>query len=220
MVDGEDHELLERWRSGDTKAGNLLARRYFGMLARFFHNKVSSRDDAIELVSETLLVCAQKRDKIVAKSVRSYIFAIACNQLRAYYRKQRKRASERDDFAELCVADVVPSQVTLVARKREQQVLVQALRRIPLDLQIALELNLFEGMTSARIAELLGIPAGTVRSRLRLGKARLTSAIEAASPNSSLYKSTVSNLDDWASSLRDQLSGPDEPAGSDSDPSA
>ena len=214
MAEAEDRELLERWRSGDTGAGNLLARRYFGMLARFFHNKVSSRDDAVELVSETLMICAQNRDKIESKSVRSYIFAIACNQLRAYYRKQRKRARERDDFAEFCAADVGPSQATLLSRKREQQLLVQALRRIPVDFQIALELKLFEGLTGAQIAELLGIPAGTVQSRLRLGKARLVTAIEGASPSSSLYKSTVSNLEDWASALRAQLGGLDEQAAS------
>jgi RNA polymerase sigma-70 factor (ECF subfamily) len=55
MLPLEDRELLERWQAGDERAGNQLARRYFGLLARFFHNKVANSDDAVELVSETLL---------------------------------------------------------------------------------------------------------------------------------------------------------------------
>ena len=139
----EDRELLERWQAGDDRAGNQLARRYFGLLARFFHNKVSNREDAVELVSETLLVCSRSKERIKAQSVRSYIFATALNQLRVYYRKQRKRARELADFSEVCTADLTHSAVSMIGRKREQQLLVQALRAIPLNLQIVLELKLF-----------------------------------------------------------------------------
>ncbi len=203
----DDWELLERWQEGDRGAGNELARRYFGMLARFFHNKVANHDDAIELVSETLLICSRSKERIKKHSVRSYIFAIALNQLRAYYRKQKKRKRELSDFSEVCAAELSPSAPSLIGRKREQQILVQALRKIPLEHQIALELKLFEGLKGAEIAELLGIPRGTVQSRLRLGKQRLLKTIEDAADNSTLYKSTVTNLEDWAKGIRARVDG-------------
>ena len=205
--DSDDWKLLERWQDGDRGAGNELARRYFGMLARFFHNKVANHDDAIELVSETLLICSRSKERINKHSVRSYIFAIALNQLRAYYRKQKKRKRELSDFSEVCAAELSPSAPSLIGRKREQQILVQALRKIPLEHQIALELKLFEGLKGAEIAELLGIPRGTVQSRLRLGKKRLLKTIEDASDNSTLYKSTVTNLEDWAKGIRQRVDG-------------
>ena len=53
------------------------------------------------------------------------------------------------------------------AQHEEQRLLLEALRRIPLDLQIAIELHYWEGMSGPDLAQVLDIPEGTVRSRLR-----------------------------------------------------
>jgi len=71
-------------------------------------------------------------------SFRSYLFAIAMNQLRMYYRKRTKRARESDDYIEACVGELLPaSAATILSRKREIQLVVQALRRIPLKYKIS-----------------------------------------------------------------------------------
>lgn len=51
--------------------------------------------------------------------------------------------------------------------------IVDALRRIPVELQIALELHYWEGLSASEFADVLDIPLGTVKTRLRRAKQRL-----------------------------------------------
>ncbi|EDM76999.1 hypothetical protein PPSIR1_15900 [Plesiocystis pacifica SIR-1] len=210
MAESEDWQLLDRWRQGDQQAGAALLQRYFGILSRFFHNKVANPDDVADLVSETMLACTTGKERIrESSSFRSFLFAIAFNQLRRYYRKQRKRELERDDFLQ-CVAGEFDeaSPATAVGNKRETSLLVQGLRSLPLEYQIILELTLFEELTGREIGELLDMPTPTVHTRLRRGKARLGAAIEALAANPEEYKSTVTDLEGWAAQLRKQIGTP------------
>lgn len=204
--DADDRQLLDRWREGDERAGATLVRRYFGLLNRFFHNKVNSAEDATDLVSETMLACTRNKEKIEG-SFRSYLFAVATNMLRLHIRKRTKRQREVDDFSEICVADTeAPGSPTrLMARRQEAQLLARALRSIPLDAQIVLELGFFEGLTAPQIAELLDVPLATVYSRQRRGKERLERAVQKLSENPAATQSTLMGLETWAGQIRDQL---------------
>ena len=158
VMDGGDDDwtLLTAWRTGDRAAGGKLVQRHFGAVSRFFRNKVSSADDAAELVSETFLGCTRARDGFRGDtSFRRYAFAIALNVLRNYIRQKRKRQGEAVDFGVVCARDLAPSSMSsIIMRRREAQLLVLALREIPLDYQIALELNIFEELSGREIAEL------------------------------------------------------------------
>src|SRR5690606_12989864 len=85
--------------------------------------------------------------------------------------------------------------------RHEQRLLLAALRHIPLDLQIALELHYWEGMAGPELAEVLGVPEGTVRSRLRRAKELLTERLGELADSPALLESTLSDLDGWARSL-------------------
>jgi RNA polymerase sigma-70 factor (ECF subfamily) len=54
----------------------------------------------------------------------------------------------------------------------------QAIARLPRDQRRAVELTFWQGMTNHEVAEALGIPAGTVKSRLRLAEAKLRGWLE------------------------------------------
>ncbi len=206
-MNARDWELLRGWQDGDQKAGTQLVQHYFPLISRFFINKVSNPEDASELVSDTFLACTKGKDRIRdGGNFRSYLFAIAMNQLRLYFRKKKKLLREREDFAEIVAADTFgPSMTSMVMQRRETQLIVQGLRTLPLDHQIVLELNLFESMSTSEIGELLGIPQGTVKSRMRLARNRLQRYIERAALNPQLVKSTISNMQDWALRIREQL---------------
>lgn len=183
MADGRmrsDDELLEAWRAGDRRAANELVDRHFAAIARFFRNKVRSVDDGDELVAQTFLACTQGRDRYRGDaSVRQFLFSIAHKVLLQYIRAQGKRGREAGDFAEVCVQDAFPATPSsIVMHRREAQCFVQALREIPVDDQVALELMYFEGLSGPEIAALLGLPEGTVRGRVARGKQRLRARIE------------------------------------------
>ncbi len=207
MSSSDDWGLLFAWRDGKRVAGERLANRYFGLLTRFFLNKVRNPDDAADLVSETFLGCARSRNRVEQSgSFRSYLFAVAMNKLRGYFRKQAKRQRELSDFGDICVANTLPkSPTSLIARAQESRLLVRALRRLSLDKQIVLELNYFEELRASEIAELLGLPIGTIYTHLRRGKERLAKIIEQLADSPQLAESTVSGLDTWALEVRGKI---------------
>lgn len=208
----DDWTLLTAWRAGDRTAGGQLVQRHFGAVSRFFRNKVSSADDAAELVSETFLGCTRARDGFRGDtSFRRYAFAIALNVLRNYIRQKHKRQGEAIDFGVVCAKDVTPSTMSsVIMRRREAQLLVLALREIPLDYQIAIELNIFEELSGREIAELLSIPEGTVRGRLRLGKEQLRVQLARLAQTPAELQATMTDLEGWARKIRRVLDRDDE----------
>lgn len=209
-----DWTLLEQWRRGDKAAGRTLLTRYYGLIHRFFATKVAVTADAVDLTQETFAACVGRKDMIrdpdpakIAEAFRRYLFGIAANLLKGYIGKKLKRARELDDFADVCVRDYVPSLHSIAVRRREELLLVTALRELPLDQQIAVELNMFEECSGSEIAALLGVPEGTVRGRLRLAKARLAQRIEQLSGTPEELQSTLTNVQAWALAIRRRIDG-------------
>lgn len=197
-----DEDLLEAWRAGDRNAGGELFDRYFDPVRRFFLNKID--EDVEDLVQQTFLACATARDRIQdASGFRGYVFATARSKLIDRLRGRSKRVDpldpERDSVAALGVTPTGALGAT-----EDQDLLLQALRHLPLDLQIALELYYFEDIRGSALVTALGLQPGTVRSRLRRGIERLRAQIDLLIASPHLRKQTLTTLDTWASRLRDQ----------------
>jgi len=203
-----DLELLEAWRAGDRSAGSTLFERHFDSICRFFANKIQS--DVDDLVQRTFAACVEGKERFRGQSsFRTYLFGVAHNVLRSHLRK-RRREGERFDFGLTSVFDLGLSPTTLIAQAKEQQLTLQALRRIPLDHQIVLELYYWEDMTAAELAEVLELPEGTVRGRIRRAKQLLEEQLARLADNEVDLESTMSNLDSWAKSLRAKVLPGDE----------
>lgn len=169
-----DAQLLEAWRAGDRDAGDRLFGRYSEALHRFFATKIGA--GAEDLVQQTFLACLEYHHRLRdAASFRGYLFAVARSKLFDYLLALRKVPPQ--ELATVSVADLVADLGTcpssLLAREEEERLLLGALRRLPLILQVALELYYFDGLRGPELAEALGLPEGTVRSRLRRGRALL-----------------------------------------------
>jgi RNA polymerase sigma-70 factor (ECF subfamily) len=202
-MDVSDSELLQRWRSGDQAAGQELFERYYHVIERFFANKLAS--EALDLVQETFVACLEGRDRVSEDGkFRSYLFAVACNVLRGHLRR-RYRGGEQLDLEEVSVHELAPGAGTLLGRLREQRLLLEALRHIPVELQVALELHYWEQLTTEDMAEALGVPVGTARSRLRRAREQLQAAMERLASTPDELESTITNLDDWARQCRAAL---------------
>lgn len=163
--DDEDLILLERWRGGDSRANSELLGRHYKSLHRFFANKVSS--DIDDLVQQTMLALLASRERFEQRSsFRAYLLSIARFQLYDYYRRCR-RVREVIEYDTVTAFDLSPSPSLQVAQRKEHALLLEALRRIPVNLQIALELHYWEDMSGPEVAEVLGVPVDTAYSRLR-----------------------------------------------------
>lgn len=203
-----DFELLDAWRSGDRTAGNELFDRYFDSLFRFFRNKVSEGAD--DLVQQTFLACVQTRDRFRGDaSFRTYLFKAARSKLYTYLDKRRREGAAIDYGVTSC-ADLGVSPSGIVAKNEQQRVLLAALRLLPVDLQVSLELFYFEQIRGPELAEVLGVPEGTVRSRLRRGKEILRERLQELMRSPDMVESTMTDLESWAAALREHVLGPGE----------
>jgi RNA polymerase sigma-70 factor (ECF subfamily) len=207
MPDPSDYELLEAWRNEDESAGRELFARYFDAVYRFFRNKV---DDAAEdLTQQTFMGLVQSRDRFRGDaSFRTYLFMIARKRLYSHLRK-RDRRGDAVEFGSMSVADLgIVSPSRAVAVRQEQQLLLQALRRLPIDMQLALELFYWEELTVTEISAVLETPVGTVKSRLQRARTRLDGVIAELSESEDLLRSTMDNFEMWARDLQARLVPP------------
>lgn len=201
----DDFELLDRWRGGDVAAGNQLLRRHFDALYRFFTNKAA--DQADDLIQATMMACVRGRESFRKQcSFKSFLFVVARHELYRFIKKHH-RSREVFDPQLQSAADLGPSPSTALARRKEQRLLLQALRRIPLELQIVLELHYWESLTTAELAEVMEIPQGTVKSRLRRARQALEREMTALAESPQDLRSTLDNLDHWVANIRANLGG-------------
>ncbi|MDF2697998.1 MAG: polymerase sigma factor RpoE [Labilithrix sp.] len=132
-------------------------------------------DDGLQ---EVFLVAQSKLDTIEVGKERSFLFGIARRRA-STLRRSLYRASRRDEKSlegmESC--EQPPDSSERTEQEHARALLDEMLDALPLDLRTVLVLHELEEMESQEIAELLGIPIGTVASRLR--RAREKFEIEA-----------------------------------------
>jgi RNA polymerase sigma factor (sigma-70 family) len=168
-----DEELFESWRSGDKAAGTLLFDRHFDALYAFFRNTAPNGTD--DLVQRTFLACIEGQERIKG-SFAGYMYGTARHLLYSEYAKHRKDAAI--DFGVTSAHDLAPSPSSMIAAHEHAVLMDTALRMIPLDYQVAVEMRYAQGLTNPRIAELLDLPLGTVASRIRRGLEHLRKRIQ------------------------------------------
>lgn len=170
-----DSQLVLDLRGGDAQAGAALVDRYYGAILGFFRNKLPA--EFHDLTQQTFLGCFAGLDRLRDPArFRNFLFGIACNQLR---KRLRARSAEgaRLDFGSVSAVDLDPSPSAILARRQEHQRLLDALRRIPVDAQILLELHYWEDLRLEDIAEILEIPVGTAKGRLSRARRQLVEAM-------------------------------------------
>jgi RNA polymerase sigma-70 factor (ECF subfamily) len=200
-----DFELLSRWRAGDRLAGARLCDRHFSALYRFFRNKVEA--EASDLVQRCFLACVESRDAFRGEaSFRTYLFQIARLQLYMHFRKRGRELRDRT-FRSLSVAQLGPSHESRIDAGGDERLLLEGLRRIPVDLQMILELHYWEDMPIEALAQVFGIPPGTAKSRLFRARKRLAEAMAelGAQPGRGPDEG---DLERWAASIRVRLGPP------------
>ena len=169
---------LEALRTGDVEAFGALfdahAREVFVLCAR----RCQDRDLAEDLMSVVFLQAWGCRDRavLVDGSLRPWLFAIVRNVLRNAGRSRRREAAALARFAavDARTAPGVEEEVVRALSAREEGArAADALLALPAGQREAARLCWQEGLDAVQASVVLGVPAGTVRSRLSLARARL-----------------------------------------------
>lgn len=190
--DDNTETLLIRWREGSREAGDRLLHRYVPELNGFFGRRVLGNAD--ELVQRTLLACTQNVGQFEGRSTfRTYLFGIARNQYLMYRRAEAFAGHEPITLTTR--PEESPSR--LAAVKQEHVILVLALRRVEPEYSIVLRKFYWEERSLQEIALELGIPLGTVKSRLARGRAALKEQLSHGGLREDMRSDAMRELVSW-----------------------
>lgn len=171
----EDRALLARVARGDQSAFAALYDRYgastFGFALKICNNRALAED----VVQEAFLSIWQRAGRFDPErgTVSAYLFAAVHNKAVDAVRHEsslRRREEGVGDLPTETPADEVVEAAWLGVRRTEVRSAVARLSPVQRE---ALELAYFEGLTYSEVADKLGIPLGTAKTRLRDGMIRL-----------------------------------------------
>jgi RNA polymerase sigma-70 factor (ECF subfamily) len=143
-----------------------LVRAEFRYVWRLLRRLGLAEADADDAAQQVFLVASSRAADIVPGCERAFLYGTALNVAGKWRRAARRQTKDTDASDEPLVDPSAPAD-ELVDRHRARETLDGILALLPLELRAVLVLYEIEGQTAAEIAEITGMPRGTVASRLR-----------------------------------------------------
>ncbi|MGD2110714.1 MAG: RNA polymerase sigma factor [Phycisphaerae bacterium] len=172
-----DELLVIRCQSGHEGSFDLLIRRWQHRLWQYARRLAGSDDDAWDVTQEAWLAMLRQLHKLEDPAwFAAWAFRIVQNKCSDHVRNaQRRRRLKQKVSERLTVADTVPREPT-------GRPVADALRRLPRDQQELLILKYGQELNIVEIAVVLGVPAGTIKSRLHNAREQLRRILEGDDP--------------------------------------
>lgn len=181
LIEASDAELIGRVAQGEARALEVLYDRYSGVVFSFALRIVADRQLAEEILQEAFFRAWQQggnfspgRGTFITWLL-SITHNLSIDEIRRRKRRPQKADSEEPEQVLAAVPDTgaganVEGEVWLGALR---DTIGQALAQLPAAQRQAIEMAYFQGLTQREIAEALGEPLGTIKTRMRLGLQKL-----------------------------------------------
>jgi RNA polymerase sigma-70 factor (ECF subfamily) len=172
-------ELLYRVaQASDTDAFRELYQSFGPRVKSYMIRQGADPDTAEELAQETLLTVWRKAGLYAAEkgSATTWIFTIARN-LRIDRLRKEVVWQELPEGHDETASEALPPDEEVSERERRVRV-QRALRELPADQHDVVALSYLEGLSHSEIADRLGLPLGTVKSRMRLAYQKIREVVE------------------------------------------
>jgi RNA polymerase sigma-70 factor, ECF subfamily len=175
-----DEELMELVDAGDTRAFEVVFDRHAGAGYSLALRMCGRRALAEDIVQEAFLSLWRSGSGYdrARGSVRSWVLSAVHN--RAVDALRRTGAKAGRDVSDEGIAERLPAREATdaeVERREESRRVHGALDELPPDQRQVIELAYFGGLSHSQIAEMLDLPPGTVKGRMRLGLTKMRSAL-------------------------------------------
>lgn len=169
--------ILRRAQKGDAAAFEQLITPLEGMVWRVCWHYTGHREDAADCAQEAMVKAWRSLPQYRQDcSLETWLYRIAASCCVDFLRKQKRHAAESTDaLAEVGFdpADPAPQPDETAIRRDEKQQLHQAIDQLPEDMRTALILSAVEGRKYEEIAQITGVAAGTVKSRINRARQKL-----------------------------------------------
>jgi len=166
-------------RRGDPQAMEVLydrlSRQAFGLAFRILGDGPSAED----VVQEAFLTVWRQADRVDTNrgKLSSFVMTVVHHRAIDIVRSRRGLAARQVPLEILVVEDEGADVSEAVLRSLNRESVRDALASVPDEQRKPIEMAYFEGMTHVEISEALGLPLGTVKSRLRLGLDKMRTAL-------------------------------------------
>ena len=172
-----DEKLILRFQEGDINAYNELVKRYKDRLLNFVFRYFNNREQAEDVVQETLIKLYTHASyyKNIAK-FSTWIFTIAKNNALTELRKNKRKQTDSLWTDDGKVIDINSNDQTLDRRVQNEIAVDQLnkfLEEIPENFRMAVVLRDFQELSYDEISKILEIPIGTIKSRINRGRIQL-----------------------------------------------
>lgn len=205
MNEPSDARLLDAWAEGDEDAGRTLYRRHCDKLTDFVARKTER--DVADIVQRAFVGCLQaKRAGTQIEGPRAYLYRSVRNALYDGFVRDDKTVALDPSRASLASLGTGPQ--THALRHQAQAQLLEALRRIPLDDQVVLELCYWEGLSMLEVADVLHVGRSAAISRVHRARARLRTELTRGGHSEDRADATVTSFESWQKKLRSDASSP------------
>jgi RNA polymerase sigma-70 factor (ECF subfamily) len=167
-VPGNEAELLARVVGGDRQAFELVMRNHEDRVFSVCLRILGDRERALDATQDTFLTVFRKASQFEGRSaVGTWIYRIAVNSCYDQLRKTQRRPTE--SLPEH-VDPTDPSAEEAIESAALRPEIESALSQLPADFRNAVILSDLEGLPLPEVAEVLGVPVGTVKSRVFRGR--------------------------------------------------
>jgi RNA polymerase sigma-70 factor (ECF subfamily) len=184
-----DHELLAAIRDGDEAAFQEIVRRYRNPITNFVYRMIDDYERAVELAQETFIRVYTSASRYQANySFSTYIYRIATNLAISELRRRKRRKvvslfspfkNDDGEAIEIDPPDANPLQDEALIERERRTAVARAITSLPEKYRAAIVLRDVEGLSYDRIAEVLKLSEGTVKSRINRARNLLKEKLSA-----------------------------------------
>jgi len=162
----------------DEKALELLYHHYYSRLFRFV-SRITRKEDIIdEVINEVMYVVWQKASTYNHQCQPStWIFGIAYNKARQIFSNANNREDESLEAIDRD-SSILEETSSQIEQLEMNNWLESALEKLSIDQRAVIELTYFQGLHYCEIAELMGCPENTVKTRMHHARKKLASALK------------------------------------------
>jgi RNA polymerase sigma-70 factor (ECF subfamily) len=177
----DDEDLMSYFQAGTVEAFDILVDRYKDPLSHYIYRFLNDPKEGEDLLQETFLRVYRNRHSYrrIAK-FSTWLYTIAGNLARSEYRKRKRRrvyslnSTNRDDEEyEMEIPDETYLPDTHAESTIQDHYIQEALSQIPEDFREVVVLRDVQQLTYEEIADITGLPMGTVKSRINRGRTKL-----------------------------------------------
>ena len=177
--DIQDELLVIQCQEGDDKALESLIARWQPRLGRFAWRLTGEREAARDIVQDAWLAIVKGIRRLDDPArFRTWAYRIVSNKCADWIRRRAAHRSATRNMGDATVASST-EEVSASDSRGDVARLRQAMRELPDEQRAILSLHYLDGMSIAEIAEVIGTPVGTVKSRLYHARNRLKETLYA-----------------------------------------